>query len=493
MNKEDRKKNIIKDTSKYSLAQYTAQGIGFFIAFFMRKFLGPYQMGIWSLLKVIQGYSSYLQLGIESGAVYRIPFYRGRGDVDSEIETKNTTFTFMFFASLLSAIGLVTAAFLLRNHYSVEITIGLIALALFIILQRMYSFYVVTLRAYRNFSVLTKSLLFDAVVNLLLVLLLVSKFKIYGLYVTICFLAVLNTLFVSKLSGYKMEFNFVFKRIRELTSYGFPILIIGFLSEILATIDIVMIGSMLGVVFVGYYSVAVMAKNCISGLSNNLGIVTIPHMQEVYGKSGKISDIKKFVTYATESVSYILTPLLGLVYFIAPVLIKNFLPKYISGIPALQVLLLNTVFISCSIQAGQFLITLNKKFKLIMINIVAIIFNITVNYFFIKKGFGITGVAVGTSLSSLIVFIGSIILSMKHFASLRETAKFIVYVLFPIVYIIGIIYLCNVYTGTLNYFISAAMSSLIVVFFSIPLYMHIDKKTSIIRLFINIIATRFKG
>ena len=492
MNNENRKKTIIEDTGKYSLAQYATQGVGIFIAFFMRKFLGPYQMGIWSLLKVIQTYLSYLQLGIESAAVYRIPFYRGKGDLCSAIEIKNTTFTFMFFASVLSAIGLAVAAFLLRNYYSTEVIIGLMALAVYIILQRMYSFYVVILRAYKNFSVLTKSLLFDAVANLLLVFLLVSKFKIYGLYVTISMLAIFNTLFVYRLSGYKMEFSFALKRLKGLMGYGIPILIIGFLSEILATVDSIMIGSMLGVVFLGYYSVAVMAKNCIHGLSNNLGIVTIPHMQEVYGKSGKIDDIKKFVTYATESISYVLAPLLGLVYFIAPILIEKFLPKYVLGIPALQILLLNTIFISCSVQTGQFLITIDKKFKLIIINIMAIAINILLNYFFIRKGLGISGVALGTSLSSLVVFISSLILAMKHFASWQEIIKFIASVMFPIVYILGIIYFCNMYTGSLNRLISSVMNSTIIVLFSIPLYLHINKKTNAIGLLAEMVAARFR-
>ncbi|MEI8349181.1 MAG: oligosaccharide flippase family protein [Candidatus Omnitrophota bacterium] len=493
MNSQDRKAVIIKDTSKYSLAQYAAQAIGFLTAFFMRKFLGPYQMGIWSLLKVAQGYLGYLQLGVESAAVYRIPFYKGKSDVAAETETKDTAFSFMFLMSVFSSIALAIAALLVRKHYPLEVIVGLLSLALYVILQRLYSFYIITLRAYRNFSVLTKSLLFDAIVNLILVVLLVKFFKIYGLYITISILAVLNTLFVGRLSGYKLNFKFVFKRFKELTVYGFPLLIGGFLGEILSTIDSIMIAKMMGVVFVGYYSVALMTKNCIYGLSNNLGIVTIPHMQEVYGKSGDMEEIKKFVTHSVKVISYLLSPILGITYFIAPFFVTIFLPKYIPGIAALQILLLNTFFLSCSAQSGQFLVTIGKQSRLIIISVAAIILNIFFNFYFIKIGLGISGVALGTSFSSFFVFTAMLIYAMKHFANFRDIFKFIVNILLAPFYMISIIYFCDSLKITGLSSISLLTFQLIVMAFaSLPLVIYINKETGVLHLIFEAIVKRFK-
>lgn len=492
MDNASRKEMIIKDTGRYSLAQYATQAIGIFTAFFMRKFLGPYQMGIWSLLRVAQGYLSYIQLGIESAAAFRIPFYVGKADASSEIETRNTAFTFMFLASMLSAVCLIIASILLRNHYPLEVIIGILALALYIVLQRIYSCYIVMFRAYRNFSILTKSLLFDAAVNLVLTFLLVSKFKIYGLYIAIIILAILNSLFVRRLSGYRLKLNFVLKRFAELIKIGFPLLVSGFLAEILNTVDNIMIGAMLGVTSVGYYSIALMTRGCVSGLSSNLIIVTIPHMQEVYGKSGRIDDIKKFVTHSTQSICYILTPLFGLVYFVAPPLVEKFLPKYVSGITALQILLLSTIFISCSSQIGQFLVTINKQTRVVFINAIAIVLNVLLNYYFIMKGYGINGVAIGTSLSSLAVLIITLVFAMRYFASAGEIVRFIFSIIFPLIYMISVIYLCNVWTPRACTFMHTVRNCFFVALSSIPLYIYIDKKTHILRLGMNIITSGLK-
>ena len=83
---KDIKERIIKDTAKYNLVQYFSQFLGFFSAMAIRRFLGPYYMGIWSLFRVVIDYSSCTSLGVESAATYKIPFLKGKGDKKSEKE-----------------------------------------------------------------------------------------------------------------------------------------------------------------------------------------------------------------------------------------------------------------------------------------------------------------------------------------------------------------------------------------------------------------------
>jgi len=53
------------------------------------------------------------------------------------------------------------------------------------------------------------------------------------------------------------------------------------------------IARFLGVTYVGYYSIGLMSKGYVYGIINNLATVTIPHMQELYGKRESIDDITK--------------------------------------------------------------------------------------------------------------------------------------------------------------------------------------------------------
>lgn len=487
------KKQIIIDTAKYNSAHYSSQFLGFFTSIAMRRFLGPYYIGIWNILQVISSYFNYLSLGLESAAQYKIPFFRGKGEEKNEIQIINCVFAFLFLVSLLSAFVLLIAVLILRNRYSPEIIIGLVFLSIFIILQRLYTYYLVVLRARSNFSVISKSVLFDSFVNLILVILLVKNFNIYGLYVCVVLMPVLNVLFIHYLAKYNIRPDFNWQRIFELIKYSFPFLVLGVLGTILRSLDRIMIAKMLGVTFVGYYSVALMSKNYVGGLYNNFGIVTIPRVLEAYGKEAKIEHIKKFVTVTTETIAYIFPILLAAIFFISPLIIKAILPKFIPGIVAMQILLIDVFFQSCYPQVEPFLIALNKQKIVILITSLTIFLNIIFNYYFIKNGLGINGVALGTSISSFFTFLISLVYAMKHFATKIEIVKFILKIFFPLVYIFGVIISCSYFIRTSHPVVKMAISLVVLVIFSVPLLYYIDKKTHILRLIIKYLKNKLKA
>ncbi|MFA5008037.1 MAG: polysaccharide biosynthesis C-terminal domain-containing protein [Candidatus Omnitrophota bacterium] len=474
------KEKIIKDTAKYNFIQYGSQFFGFIGATAMRNFLGPYLMGVWSLFRVVIDYALYTDLGVGAAAAYKIPFFKGKGDKEKETEVTNCTFSFMFIASIFSAATILIATGILRNNYPPEVIAGLIVISFYMILERLYSFYVVALRAHSNFSVINRSVVFDSIVNLILILLLVRNFKMNGLYVTVILMAVLNTLFVHRLARYQISFILKLKSVVGLIKFGFPLLLLGFLGTILRSIDRIMIAKMMGITFVGYYSIALMSKNYLEGVSNNFGIVTIPKIVEAYGKEEKVEHIKKFVTVSAEIISYLFPCLLGFVFFTIPVFVKMVMPNFIPGIVAAQILLLDIFFRSCSPQANQFLITLGKQTRMLPISIIAILINIFFNYIFIKKGFGIEGVAFGTVFASCFSFLAVLIYAMKHFAGPREIINFILRIIFPLVYTTIIVLCASFFVKISNTYVKLIINILIVAAASFPLFFYINKRTHIL-------------
>lgn len=58
-NKEiSEKEHIIKETIQLTSARYFSQGLGFVTAIALRRFLGPFYMGLWSLFRIISDYPS---------------------------------------------------------------------------------------------------------------------------------------------------------------------------------------------------------------------------------------------------------------------------------------------------------------------------------------------------------------------------------------------------------------------------------------------------
>ena len=79
-NKDSLKETIIEDTLKYSSSQYGSQFINIISSVLMTRILGPYNLGIWSMLKIVLSYCGYSILGVNKAAVYKVPFYNDKGD-----------------------------------------------------------------------------------------------------------------------------------------------------------------------------------------------------------------------------------------------------------------------------------------------------------------------------------------------------------------------------------------------------------------------------
>ncbi len=485
-----KKKRIIEDIFKFTSARYISQGIGFFTAIALRAFLGPFYMGIWSLFKVGIGYSAYLFFGVDQGIANRIPFYAGQGDTRSEEEARNAGFGFMLLVSVLTGLGLLSAALILRNKFPIEVIVGLCALSVYLALSNVCIFYQILLRTRHNFSVLSKSIIFEAVINLVLVILLVRNFKIYGLYAALILVTLLNTVFIHALAKYNFVFRLKFRRILSLVKVGLPITIIGFLQWGLNSLDTIMIAKMIGVTFVGYYSIPIMARSYIGQLSG-FGTVLYPRILEDYGAKQRIEDIKKYTIVPLAINAYLLPVILGLMFFAAAFIVRIVLPKFIPGILAMQILLIGMFFRSCSYQAEHFLIALNKQTRLIPVFLGALVLNAVMNYILIKRGFGIYGVACATSFVTFLNFIVLQSYAMRHFSRTREIASFFVKIIVPFVYTAAIVLFLQKFLVISNEYIEVTVKSCLLVIFSLPLFFYINKSTRVLNLILDMLITKF--
>ncbi len=483
------KKEIIKDTFRLTAARYVSQFLGFFTSIAMRRFLGPFYTGIWSLLSLIGDYTYYFLLGINEGVCYSIPILAGQKKESEIEEVKNVTFNFVFVVSCLTSIGVAIAAFIVRNRYPIEVVIGLFALSLYIFVDRICTYYMNLLRARKNFAVLSSAIVFDAAINLCLIMLLVKNFKIYGLYAAVVILSILNTMFIHTFVRYKINLGFRLAGIGKLMKIGFPLAVLGFLQRILSSLDTIMIAKMIGITFVGYYSVSIMAKNYMDQLSS-FGTVLYPRLLEAFGRNGRVEDIKKYAIIPPKINAYILPLLLGWIFFVAPVLVKAILPKFIPGILAIQILLIDMFFRSCSPQFMHFLIALKKQSKVIFVTVLSIFLTVILNYFFIKAGYGIYGIAFATSLVSFFGFVSLQVYAMRHFAGAKEMLLFFLEIIAPFLYTAIIVLLMEKFIKLPNMYIALMVKCVALLIFSSPLLIYINRLTGIVNILIGILTDR---
>jgi O-antigen/teichoic acid export membrane protein len=421
-----------------------------------------------------------------------IPFFLGKKDKGAVDEVKNQGFSISMLISVVSSILLLIAALVLKNKRSTEVIVGLCAVAICSIISKVCGYYMSLLKAHSEFKILSKVIIFDAVINLILVFSLVKGLRLYGLYIEVIITPLLVIFLILKLTDYRISFiRIKLKAIAKLLTVGFPIYIISSLEGLLKTIDVLMIGKMIGVTSVGYYSLATMSRSYVAQVSN-LGTVLKPAIMQAYGSREKIEDIQKFVTVIPKIMAFMLSLLMGMMFIAITPFVKLILPRFIPGILAMQVLLLEIYFRSCSVQAEHFLIALNKQVRLVPLFVGALALNGGLNYLFIKMGYDIAGVALGTSISSFVVFLFIQYYAMAHFARLNQILGVFTVILLPLVYNTAMVLLLQKYVNIGNIYICAIIRIILMVVFYLPFLVYLNKSTGVISILFGMVKKRLQ-
>ena len=400
---------------------------------------------------------------------YKVPYCRGKGDIEEANNVKNVVFSYIAVTSFVSGAGIAIYALIFRTDLSQQMFYGLLVAAAYLLCRRINAYYVMLLRANKDFTVLSKSIVFDAVVNLALTVVIVRAYALYGLFAAVIIMPILNVLFIRRFVDYDIKFRVNFTKLWVYIKFGFPLFVNSMLFMTLRSIDKIMIAKFLGLEALGFYSIALMTRAYGEGLSRNFNIVITPHFLEDYGSMGDIKLASKYLKVPARLMSTFMVMILGLVYISAPVVVELVLPKFIPGIMALKLLLVATFFYVASPQSNHFLITLNKQVRLIPISTFVIIVNVILNYFFIKSGYGITGVAVATGIASLISFLITLIYAMLHVDNIGKTIKFVGIVVFPLIYSAFILILLDKHLILENVIATAVVKALTFLVLCAPL------------------------
>jgi O-antigen/teichoic acid export membrane protein len=190
-------------------------------------------------------------------------------------------------------------------------------------------------------------------------------------------------------------------------------------------IDALMIGKMLGMAELGFYTIALMSVQQIGSLGRFSQIILIPHIQERYGKTGRLEDASALFLRSTRILAYAMPWIISAVIFFVPMLVHLLLPKFIPGLPAMKILVIGYYFVAVNELTVNAAYTADKQRRIIPFMLVVIAAAAALNYAFIKSGWGIQGVALATSLSYFVYF--AVTLPFSYAGQMRpgETLKLV--------------------------------------------------------------------
>jgi O-antigen/teichoic acid export membrane protein len=428
-----KKRNLLQEATLYSTSLFFSRLLLSVRGIIIPKFLGPIQYGLYNGLLIIPDYLVHFHFGSLSALKREIPFCYGKGDTAQAQRIRNIVFSQYMGSVLASAVLLSIVTLIIRHHYSSEIIICLWLVCLLIIVQAFVDAFLENLlRTDNRFDVLSKSEIYKSFIGFFLMVIMIWFWHLYGLIISIILSTLIKGVYIKYKTLYRLSWAWDGKELKRLIGIGFPIIAGTILIAIFESVDRLIIIRYLDTRQLGFYALALtISKFLLIAQTGVFGILE-PKVYQRYGEEGEISALLK-ITLEPMVIFALLYPIImGGAYIGAPYFIHLLLPKYLPSLTCVYIMIVGSFFSIFFSGTYTFIVAINRQIFIVWIIIVGIVFSVGINYFFIKTGRGIEGVALGTvGVYSLVcgTFLG---FTLNHFfKTMRERLITIIELFLP--------------------------------------------------------------
>lgn len=472
---------VLRDAAAYTLAGYLIQPLSIASSLIVRGEIGPYGTGVLSSLNLILFYVSFSHMGVLNAAERDLPYSLGNSDPARFKRISETTFSITMAAGLICALVVGVVGVVWRGRISRELSIGMELYAPYLVLWFWSAFYLTLLRTNQDFVFLSKVQLIVGVVSAVGAVVGVFTFGFRGVLASLLVGTLLQAILVTKRIGYVPAIRIDRRELKKLMLVGVPLLLLGLTMTGIRTLDNVLVLKFLGTEALGFYSIALLANTAVFQVTNSLSGVLYPGMQRAFGESQSFASIRRYVVRPSLVTAVIVPFLVAALVFAVPPAVGWLLPKFIPGLPAFRIIAVGTYWFAMFPMAANFMITLNKQLRLVMVLLLAMAIWTLFALLFHHLGWGLVGVALATCAGYAAAFAGTNALALRHWASWRETGRFLWDMSVPGLYaallVAAIELLSPVPAGLVMQFVAAAVKFVIFCAAFVPLVYWMESRT----------------
>jgi O-antigen/teichoic acid export membrane protein len=391
-------------------ATYASQILAFGIGLLTKALLGPTDLGLWTVLLSALSFLNLLELGVIQAANKEIAYALSKGDEQAAQRYKRTQFTFVTLTALVGTVAVAGYAWLHVGSDS-ALSLGLLAMAVLLPFYQIHLGQVTVFWANHKFAATSLLIIFETLLAGSVGLFLIWHGGLAGQvasFVLILF-AKLGVLawHARGTPRLRIAFGWDADALKHLLRLGLPLQIINLSNVLKLSGTVFLIAHFFNAEAVGIYAFALSVQNFVYWTPNAFSIVMFPRFQELYAKSNdEASALHSYLTKPVIGLAFFLLPLLiTTAYFFVSVLIEYALPAYRASIDVLAVMLLGTYFLSLEHMPGQLLTTANRLWQrvgLSALNVALIGICIAVA---ISLQWGLIGVVAGLSFANAAMFL----------------------------------------------------------------------------------------
>ena len=422
------------------------------------RYFGPEVYGLLSIgLMVVGLFVAVSSIGLSDGILRFISIYRGKNENRKIFTIYNISLVFLSVTGIISFVIVFLAAEYIATgiFHNENLTIYLKLFSILIPISMFANLYLAVIRAFERIEAF--SFIFNIVQNLIKLILL-GLFLFVGInYISVpishllgilAMLAVsyyycrkkLPALFLGKINDKKEQISIK----KELFAYSSPIMFYAIISTIFVWVDTFFIGYFQDAFQVGLYNAAIPIATLLGFAPEIFTQLFLPLISKEYAKKNKklIEELSKQVA---KWIFIINLPVLALITIFPGVFLNVlFGPEFLPAEQALRWLAIGIFVYNAAHIISSNLLSMGGRSKVILANtIISGVLNVILNIILIPK-YGITGAAIATTISLIVLSILSIS-QVYHYFKIVPLRRKMIRIIFVVIIPVALLLIFRLY------------------------------------------------
>ncbi|MBN1825438.1 MAG: oligosaccharide flippase family protein [Candidatus Eisenbacteria bacterium] len=427
----------LADWGGYATSQYVARFATMIRGFVIARLLGPEEYGNWVALLVIYQMGAYVHLGILNGMDREIPFWLGRENRERAWGFRDAGFTAVTGLSALLVLALIAVDLVGWKGYTSVTRLALPLAGVAVLLQNQVFLHYNIFRSTQRIGPVSQGWALQGILDLALSVPAAIFYGVHGLFVALVITNLSVVAFLRIRSDWSFRLRASLGDWKRLLVRGGPVLAYLFMEVLLRQVDKFVIIAFLSREQLGFYGIAFTVASMLRYITSSASFTLFPNFLAKFGETGEISSLARTLKEPTFAFSIFIPVFLGLVMLWIHIPVVFLLPKFLPGLSAMRILVCGAVFFSLASLSSYFLITVNRTRVLLLGGAAIVILEAALNTLFIRLGYGIHGVALGSATCQFLY--GTILLAYA-FHLLPEGER-------SVLWMVGKTYLPTIYTA----------------------------------------------
>lgn len=328
---------------KYVATQFLIQSLSLARGLIMPNLIGPGAYGYLSLFGAISQYSPYVNLGIQTNIIYKVPLLRGQREIGQIRSILDVVFTVSLITGALAAAGIAAYIGLNLSVLPPTMIAVLVTLAALPAVVNMRGIYAQLLRVDMRFSPLSRMLTLEAVAGFALAVAAAVFLNVEAVIAANLVAAVIGMGYGVVVSRYRFQLRLPLAETMTMLKFSFFVhFLYGLVFTVVTTADRLVIGGHLGAEAVGMYAIGLMGKTFLLIAPTAISTVVAPALTEQAGRDlVRTADQVRKVSWVLLFTGFSLA-LVGAA--LAPFFLRVCFPRYQAGMGAAELLAVGAGF-----------------------------------------------------------------------------------------------------------------------------------------------------